>query len=175
MLSSLKLPKHSQKLDAEDLIRTACIAFFETYSPLVDILTRYIPAPKVGEEKEEAEKPTVVKVAKLIASADRESFYALSRIVSGSVRLGQKVKVLGAHYVPNEDEEDCADATITDLFVSQTRYKYTVVSAPVGNIVLIGGIDKTIIKNATVTTDKSIFPFLLYSLLLQFSRFQLSP
>ncbi|AOW00945.1 P-loop containing nucleoside triphosphate hydrolase protein [Yarrowia lipolytica] len=159
MLSSLKLPKHSQKLDAEDLIRTACIAFFETYSPLVDILTRYIPAPKVGEEKEEAEKPTVVKVAKLIASADRESFYALSRIVSGSVRLGQKVKVLGAHYVPNEDEEDCADATITDLFVSQTRYKYTVVSAPVGNIVLIGGIDKTIIKNATVTTDKSIFPF----------------
>lgn len=154
ILSSLKLPKHSQKLDAEDLIRTACVAFFGTHSPLVDVLTRNISSPEVSNKEE-----TVVKVAKLIASPDGEAFYALSRIMSGAVRLGQKVKVLGPQYVPGEDEEDCADATISDLFVSQTRYKYTVVSAPVGNIVLIGGIDKTITKNATVTTDTSIFPF----------------
>lgn len=153
ILSALNISKHAQKLDAEDLIRTACVAFFGSPAPLVDIITGNVPPPTVEDG------PTVVKVSKLIASADGESFYGLSRIVSGSVRLGQKINVLGPQYVPNEDEEDCAESIITDLFVSQTRYKFTVVSAPAGNIVLIGGIDKTIIKNATLTSDKSISPF----------------
>ena len=46
----------------------------------------------------------IMQVTKLYSSSDGRSFDALARIYSGTCKPGQRVRVLGEGYVPNEDD-----------------------------------------------------------------------
>jgi len=64
--------------------------------------------------------PVSVHVTKLYHATDAQSFRALGRVVSGTLKKGSQVKVLGEGYSP-EDEEDMMRVTIDDLWVSGSR------------------------------------------------------
>jgi U5 small nuclear ribonucleoprotein component len=64
--------------------------------------------------------PVMVQVAKLYHTTDAQSFRAFGRVISGTLRKGLEVKVLGEGYSP-EDEEDMVKATVEDLWISQAR------------------------------------------------------
>lgn len=64
--------------------------------------------------------PVMVQVAKLYHTTDAQSFRAFGRVVSGTLKKGLEVKVLGEGYSP-EDEEDMVKATVEDLWISQAR------------------------------------------------------
>lgn len=51
--------------------------------------------------------PLMINVVKLLSSPDGQSFHALGRVYSGTVRLGASVRVLGEAY-SLDDEEDMA-------------------------------------------------------------------
>ena len=63
-----------------------------------------------------------------------------------------QVKVLGEGYTP-EDEEDSAIAEVTAVNVYQARYRIPVARAAAGNLVLIEGVDSTIMKTATLVAE----------------------
>jgi U5 small nuclear ribonucleoprotein component len=65
--------------------------------------------------------PLVLHVTKLFHTTDAQSFRAFGRIMSGVVRVGQKVKVLGEGYSP-EDEEDMVKAVVDNVWIWQSRY-----------------------------------------------------
>lgn len=64
--------------------------------------------------------PVMVQIAKLYHTTDAQSFRAFGRVVSGTLKKGLEVKVLGEGYSP-EDEEDMVKATVEDLWISQAR------------------------------------------------------
>jgi U5 small nuclear ribonucleoprotein component len=64
--------------------------------------------------------PVSVHVTKLYHATDAQSFRAFGRVVSGTLKKGSQVKVLGEGYSP-EDEEDMMRATVDDLWVSGSR------------------------------------------------------
>ena len=64
--------------------------------------------------------PVMVQVAKLYHTTDAQSFRAFGRVISGTLKKGLEVKVLGEGYSP-EDEEDMVKATVEDLWISQAR------------------------------------------------------
>lgn len=64
--------------------------------------------------------PVSVHVTKLYHATDAQSFRAFGRVVSGTLKKGSQVKVLGEGYSP-EDEEDMMRVTIDDLWVSGSR------------------------------------------------------
>jgi U5 small nuclear ribonucleoprotein component len=66
-----------------------------------------------------------VAVAKLYPKDDCTAFDALARVMSGTLKLGQTVKVLGEGFSP-DDEEDVAVKTVTNLWVYNTRYRIPV-------------------------------------------------
>ena len=66
------------------------------------------------------EGPLMVQVAKLYHTTDAQSFRAFGRILSGTLRKGQELKVLGEGYSP-EDEEDMMTATVEDIWISEAR------------------------------------------------------
>ena len=66
------------------------------------------------------EAPVMVHVSKLYHTTDAQSFRAFGRVISGTVRKGVDVKVLGEGYSP-EDEEDMAKAQIEDIWISEAR------------------------------------------------------
>lgn len=65
--------------------------------------------------------PVMVQVAKLYHTTDAQSFRAFGRVMSGTVRKGMEIKVLGEGYSP-EDEEDMLKATIDDIWISESRW-----------------------------------------------------
>eukprot|EP00201_Polytomella_parva_P023615 CAMPEP_0175046266 /NCGR_PEP_ID=MMETSP0052_2-20121109/4931_1 /TAXON_ID=51329 ORGANISM="Polytomella parva, Strain SAG 63-3" /NCGR_SAMPLE_ID=MMETSP0052_2 /ASSEMBLY_ACC=CAM_ASM_000194 /LENGTH=1056 /DNA_ID=CAMNT_0016309985 /DNA_START=63 /DNA_END=3230 /DNA_ORIENTATION=+ len=96
--------------------------------------------------------PLIVHVAKLFPKADCSRFDALGRIVSGTARIGDSVRVLGEGFTP-EDEEDMSVASITALWVGQSRYRVPISRAGAGNLVLVEGVDTTIVRTATLVAE----------------------
>ncbi len=84
-----------------------------------------------------------------------ETFSAFGRIYSGSIKPGDKVRVLGEAYSP-EDDEDVAYATVKSVSIPRGRYKTEVNVAKAGNWVLIDGIDLSITKTATITSNNGV-------------------
>lgn len=62
----------------------------------------------------------MVHITKLYHTTDAQSFRAFGRVISGTLRKGAEIKVLGEEYSP-EDEEDMMKATVEDLWISEAR------------------------------------------------------
>ena len=67
------------------------------------------------------EGPLMINVTKLYHTTDAQSFRAFGRVLSGTIKKGMQVKVLGEGYSP-EDEEDMVKATVDDIWISEARY-----------------------------------------------------
>ena len=68
----------------------------------------------------DSEGPVMVQITKLYHTTDAQSFRAFGRVMSGTLKKGMGVKVLGEGYSP-EDEEDMMKAPVDDLWISESR------------------------------------------------------
>jgi 116 kDa U5 small nuclear ribonucleoprotein component len=67
-----------------------------------------------------ASGPVMVQITKLYHTTDAQSFRAFGRVLSGTIKKGMSIKVLGEGYSP-EDEEDMMKATVDDMWISESR------------------------------------------------------
>ena len=74
-------------------------------------------------------------VCKLMPKPDSSGFDAYARIFSGSVKPGDRVRVLGEAYTP-DDEEDSVMATVTRIWLYQAQYRVPISSATAGDRML---------------------------------------
>ncbi|KAH9043705.1 Calreticulin family-domain-containing protein [Lactarius pseudohatsudake] len=161
------------KMDVRPLLKAVLDQFFGPATGLVDMIIEWIPDPVRGAANKvertytgpmnseiatsmkecRSDGPVSVHVTKLYHATDAQSFRAFGRVLSGTLKKGAQVKVLGEGYSP-EDEEDMMIVTVDDLWVSGSRYFVPIEEAPAGNLILIGGVDASITKTATlVSTD----------------------
>ncbi|KAF8963961.1 P-loop containing nucleoside triphosphate hydrolase protein [Flammula alnicola] len=136
---------------------------------LVDVIVEHIPSPVEGATSKvertylgpqtselaaamktcDPEGPVMVQISKLYHTTDAQSFRSFGRVISGTLRKGMEIKVLGEGYSP-EDEEDMMKAIVEDLWINESRYFIPADEIPAGNLVLIGGVDSSISKTATL-------------------------
>jgi U5 small nuclear ribonucleoprotein component len=142
-LGDLGLPmrKDEYRLDPKPLLKVVMSRFLgESYCGLVDSCVRHLPSPvaaaraKVehtytGDLTEQlvegmlgcaADGLLMVNVTKMYHKPDCESFDAFGRVLSGTLRVGQQVNVLGETY-SLEDQEDSAKRTVARLWIYQVR------------------------------------------------------
>ena len=81
---------------------------------------------------------------------DYKTFYVLGRILSGTIKKGDRLRIMGENYVSG-DEEDLFVRNATKIYLLQGRYRIEVNSLTAGNFVLIEGIDQAVTKTATIT------------------------
>ncbi|KAI1398796.1 P-loop containing nucleoside triphosphate hydrolase protein [Hypoxylon fuscum] len=175
VLASLGITlKPSQyKTDAKVLLKLVCEQFFGPSTGFVDMIVKNIPSPleaaeskleryytgpldtKVAESMKKCDQdgPLIVHVTKLFNSSDAKSFYSFGRVMSGIARPGMQVRVLGEGY-SIDDEEDMAMATISNVYIAETRYNVETDGVPAGNWVLLSGVDNSIVKSATIVPPK---------------------
>jgi U5 small nuclear ribonucleoprotein component len=169
----IKLKPSQYKTDAKELMRLVCQQYFGPPSGFVDMVVQHVPPPVEGAKRlleryytgpldtKTAESmlrcdqdgPLVVHVTKLFNATDAKSFYALGRVLSGVAKPLQQVRVLGEGYTL-EDEEDMVVATVTDTWIAESRYNIPTSGVPAGNWVLLGGVDNSIVKTATIVAQK---------------------
>jgi 116 kDa U5 small nuclear ribonucleoprotein component len=99
--------------------------------------------------------PLMMHCVKLYASPNGQSFSAFCRIYSGTVRPGEKVRVLGEAFSPDDDEEDMCIATVETVAIPRGRVQTAISQAGAGTWVLLEGIDATIAKTATIAFIES--------------------
>jgi 116 kDa U5 small nuclear ribonucleoprotein component len=169
----IELKPSQYKADAKVILKLVCEQFFGPSVAFVDMIVKHIPSPvngsqrfldryytgpidtKVGDSMKlcNQDGPLVVHVTKLFNASDAKSFYSLGRVLSGTARPGMQVRVLGEGY-SEDDEEDMAMATIGEVFIGETRYNIPTDGVPAGNLVLLGGVDNSIVKSATIVPPK---------------------
>ena len=161
------------KTDAKVLLKLVCEEFFGPADGFVDMIVQHVPSPVEGAQKKlekyytgpldtqvatamsqcDQDGPLVIQVTKLFNTADALHFHSFGRIMSGTARAGQVVRVLGEGYTL-DDEEDMTTATINDTWIACSRYNIPTSGVPAGNWVLLSGVDNSIVKTATLVPPK---------------------
>jgi 116 kDa U5 small nuclear ribonucleoprotein component len=156
-------------LDPKPLLKLALSRFFGYPRGFVEMVVNTIPSPIDGAANKvslyytgyqtsmvaqsmrecRADGPLVANVVKLFNTPDGNKFLALARIYSGSVSVGQRVRVLGEGF-SQEDEEDMAVAEVLGVSLGVGRFSIEVTKAIAGNWVLLDGVDAPIKKTATI-------------------------
>ncbi|GKY98863.1 hypothetical protein MPSEU_000842300 [Mayamaea pseudoterrestris] len=167
------LRKHQLRASPEPLLQAAMSKFMQTANRgLVDMIVRCVPCPAAAAKAKVARcytgaldsdvakammecdprGPLVVHCTKLYPTPDGQSFVALGRIYSGTVRAQVPVKVLGEGYSPR-DTEDATMATVEGVSVPGGRVSSKVSMLAAGNWVLLHGVDAGITKTCTIVGD----------------------
>ncbi|CAF9933147.1 MAG: hypothetical protein GOMPHAMPRED_007159 [Gomphillus americanus] len=157
------------RADAKDILDEVCAQFFGKSEGFVDMIVQHVPSPidgaqqkieryytgpadsKVAQSIAKCDKdgPLVVQVTKLFYWQESSCFCSFGRVLSGTAKRAEPVRVLGEGY-STDDMENMAKANITDLAIAQSRYKMPISAVPAGNWVLLFGVDVSIIKTATI-------------------------
>jgi U5 small nuclear ribonucleoprotein component len=157
------------KKDAKVLLKLVCEQFFGTCTGFVDMIVEHVPSPVEAAEQKlqryytgpldtnvaramkdcDQDGPLVVQISKLFNTSDATGFHSFGRVMSGTARPGSQVRVLGEGY-SIDDEEDMSMATISEVWIAETRYNIPTDGIPAGNWALLGGIDNSIVKTATL-------------------------
>lgn len=172
---SIYLKKKDYLLDIKPLLKLVLSKYFGDLSCTTDAMVHHFRNAAQGtvnkvnnyyrnssDNKELADQlkkcdskgPLCVNIVKMFMNENfGGGFYAFGRVISGTLKVGDEVKVLGEGYTL-EEEEDMVIKTVTKLWIMQAggRYKIDVNMITAGNWVLIDGIDQSINKTATITS-----------------------
>ena len=170
---SVPISEETARSDVKPLLKTLLSGMFgSAAAALVDMLIHHVPSPKtatktkvdrcytgprgtiLAEHMEACNPrgPLVAYVAKLLPKTDASAFDALARIVSGTLKPGERVRVLGESFSP-DDEEESAVSTVTAVWAAQGRYRVPLPQAAAGSWALLEGLDATISKTATIVPE----------------------
>ncbi|EGF83447.1 hypothetical protein BATDEDRAFT_15620 [Batrachochytrium dendrobatidis JAM81] len=157
-------------IDVKPLLRTVCQQFFGNINGFVQMCLTHLPSPVAGASLKlekaytgsttskysdairacDPNGPLMIHIVKLYNADDVTTFDAFGRVMSGTVSTGQRVRVLGEGYTP-DDDEDSSTQEVGAISIYESRYKLKAASITPGNWVLLSGVDASIIKTATIT------------------------
>merc|ERR1712072_805388 len=96
------------------------------------------------------EGPLMVYISKMVPTADNSRFTAFGRVFSGTIKTGQKARIMGPNYVPGK-KEDLFVKNIQRTMLMMAGRVEAIDDVPCGNTVGLVGVDQYIIKTGTIT------------------------
>lgn len=177
MLKSLhvSLTPEEREQVPKKLLKTVMMKFLPAAETLLQMIVAYLPSPKKaqayraemlysGEPSEEdkyfmgikncdPKAPLMLYISKMVPTADRGRFFAFGRIFAGTVKSGQKVRIMGNNYVYGKKQDLYDDKPVQRTVLMMGRYQEAVEDMPCGNVAGLVGVDKYIVKSATITDD----------------------
>jgi len=124
MLKSLKIVLKGEEKDlvGKPLLKTVMQKFLPAAEALLEMIVVHLPSPVVAQkyraellyegppDDECAEAirtcnpdgPLMLYISKMVPTSDKGRFYAFGRVFAGTVRTGQKVRIMGPNYVPGK-------------------------------------------------------------------------
>ena len=170
----IHMRRSEHKLDPKPMIRLTLSRFFgQSYHGLVQAMVDHLPSPQKGAQVKvehtysgslddecvpsmqscDPEGLLMVNVTKMYHTPDCENFDAFGRVLSGTLKVGDEVKVLGESY-SLDDQEDSATKRVSKLWIHMSRYRVEVDEVPAGCWALIEGVEGSLVKTGTITAVK---------------------
>lgn len=136
MVAHLPSPRKAQKYRAEMLYAGPCEGkYFE------------------GIKNCDQTATLMLYISKMVPTADKGRFFAFGRIFAGKIKSGQKCRIMGNNYVMGKKTDLYEEKPIQRCVLMMGRYQEAVEDMPCGNVVGLVGVDKFIVKTATITDD----------------------
>lgn len=175
MLKALDITLRSDERDLEgkNLLKAIMRKFLPAADALLEMIVTQLPSPVVAQKYRvgnlyegpqddecaiairdcDASGPLMLYVSKMVPTSDKGRFYAFGRIFSGTVRTGQKVRILGPNYVPGK-KTDLFLKSIQRTVLMMGRYVEPIEDVPCGNTVGLVGVDQYLLKCGTITDSE---------------------
>jgi len=175
MITSLQinLTNDEKDLTGKALLKTVMRKFLPAGDALLEMLVLHLPSPVQaqkyrvqtlyeGPEDDECAQaikacdpngPLMLYISKMVPTSDKGRFYAFGRVFSGTVRTGQKVRIMGPNYIPGK-KEDLVIKPIQRTVLMMGRTTEAIDDCPCGNTIALVGIDQYLVKSGTITTSE---------------------
>ena len=170
----IKLTSEEKELQTKKLLKTIMQKWIDAADALLEMMILHLPSPKVAQAYRykylyegpdddacaiamkncDAKGPLMMYVSKMVPTADKGRFYAFGRVFSGTVAIGQKVRIMGPNYQPGK-KGDVMEKTIQRTVIMMGRKTEFVPDVPCGNTCALVGIDQCLSKTGTITTDEN--------------------
>ena len=171
---NVKLAKDEFDLMGKPLLKRIMQKWLPAAEALLEMIVVHLPAPNkaqayrveglyegpmddecaVGIRECDKNGPLMMYVSKMIpADASNSRFYAFGRVFSGTVKTGQKVRLMTPEYVPGK-KTGLYLKSVQRTVIMMGRYVEQVQDIPAGNTCGLVGVDQYIIKTGTVSTSE---------------------
>jgi len=169
----VKLTNEEKDLIGKPLLKTVMRKFLPAAEALLEMIVLHLPSPTKaqkyrcetlyeGPQDDECataikecnpDGPLMLYISKMVPTSDRGRFVAFGRVFSGTVKTGQKVRIMGPNYIPGK-KDDLHIKAIQRTVVMMGRYTEPVEDCPCGNTIGLVGIDQFLVKSGTITTSE---------------------
>jgi len=96
--------------------------------------------------------PLMVYISKMVPTADNSRFTAFGRVFAGTIKTGQKARIMGPNYLPGK-KEDLYVKNIQRVMLMMAGKTESIDDVPCGNTVGVVGVDQFILKTGTITDN----------------------
>lgn len=173
----LTLKGDDKELTGKPLLKAVMHQFLPLAEALLEMLVFHLPSPVVAQKYRvenlydgpmddacaksiaacDSNGPLMLFVAKMVPSSDKGRFYAFGRVFSGTVKTGQKVRILGPNFEYGK-KEDLFVKNIQRTILMMGRYTEAIPDVPAGNTVGLVGVDQFLLKSGTLTDCEEAYP-----------------
>ena len=177
MLVALKisLTQEEREQAPKKVVKSIMMKFLPAAETLLEMIVRQLPSPKkaqayraemlysgeaspddkfyMGIKNCDQTAPLMLYISKMVPTADKGRFFAFGRIFSGKVRSGQKCRIMGNNFTMGKKTDLFDDKPIQRAVLMMGRYQEAVEDMPCGNVCGLVGVDKYIVKSATITDE----------------------
>ncbi|KAJ3426426.1 eukaryotic translation elongation factor 2a tandem duplicate 1-related [Anaeramoeba flamelloides] len=172
----LRGKEKEETVTGKALLQTVMRKFLPAADALLEMLVLHLPSPVTaqryrvknlyeGPMEDECAKgiascdpkaPLMVYVSKMVPAPDKGRFYSFGRVFSGTLKGGQKVRIMGPDYTPGK-KKGLFIKPIPRVVVMMGNYVEKVSDCPCGSIIGIIGIDKYLLKTGTISTSEEAY------------------
>jgi len=179
LLTSLdiKLSADDKQLQQKPLMKRVLQKWLPADQALLEMMVLHLPSPAqaqkyraellyqgaiddaagTGIKNCDPNGPLMLYVSKMVPSTDKGRFIAFGRVFSGTVKSGQKVRIMGPNYEPG-GKKDLFIKSIQRTLLMMGRRVEAVESVPCGNTVGLVGLDQYLVKSGTLTDLDDALP-----------------
>jgi elongation factor 2 len=164
------LTSDEKDLVQKPLVKTVMRKWLPAGQALLEMITLHLPSPAKAQsyrtetlyegplddpcgqsmKKCDPQGPLMVYISKMVPTADNSRFVAFGRVFSGTIKTGQKARIMGPNYIPGK-KDDLYCKSIQRVMLMMAGKTEAIDDVPCGNTVGIVGVDAYILKSGTIS------------------------
>jgi elongation factor 2 len=176
---NVKLKGDENELTGKNLLKRVMNKWMPAGDTILEMIVLHLPSPAAAQKYRyetlydgplddktaiairtcdtRPEAPLSMYISKMVPASDKGRFYAFGRVFSGTISTGQKVRIMGANYVPGKKTELWVK-NIQRTVIMMGRYVKQVADVPAGNTCAVVGVDQYLLKSGTIATEEDACP-----------------
>jgi len=173
----VQLTNDQKQLRQKPLMKAIMQKWLPAHEALLEMMVYHLPSPRKAQKYRvenlytgplddaaaegirvcDPKGPLIMYVSKMVPTSDKGRFYAFGRVFSGTIKTGQKVRIMGPNYEHGK-KDDLYLKSIQRTVIMMGRRIDAVEAVTCGNTCGLVGVDQYLVKAGTITNLEDAHP-----------------